>query len=410
MPKCCAISLNGSRKGFPCERNAGVDGRRCWQHAAKFQVDAHSVAYGELYEYGERFSVAFQTPQLMDEFDTFIQQRLQDIADVDVADSMFPYGPAIPELFMVRINAYIATHPPIRGRNARVPRAPVAQPVPPVDIEAIRAAAEEANIEVFHVNENGNLEREIFQVPLPQNPIDLIDDVFGELPPVPVVQRRRGRPRRQNAAAAVPPIVDDVLARNRARNRARAERPLEAFAMDKQNIHTTQSVNMTKQVVERVLRIPVPEEYRWNMDNVSKTAGEIITECKLTPDEMMEMLNRYIRDDDVYEMGKGIYGKVLDGVWQYICNSPDKADMCRILKQELKDNIGMCAQGNLTRLCNVLAGYMDGIGPQESVSERLGRELPLLMDDEDRVTKAKALMKSLNVPEAEWAPWLEALA
>jgi hypothetical protein len=187
-------------------------------------------------------------------------------------------------------------------------------------------------------------------------------------------------------------------------------RELAAFAADKQNIHTTQSVNMTKEMVERVLKIAVPEEYRWNMKTVSKTVGEIIADCNLTPNEMIEMANRYLGNADVYEMGKGIYGKVLDGVWQYIRNSPDKADMCRILKQELKDNIGMCAQGNLTRLCNVLAGYLDGIGPQESVNERLGRELPLLMEDEDRITKAKTLMMSLNVPEAEWGVWLDALA
>ncbi len=211
---------------------------------------------------------------------------------------------------------------------------------------------------------------------------------------------RRNPPRRARADPAPPPPPPPPA----------PVRELEAFAADKQNIHTTQSVNMTKEVVERVLKIAVPDEYRWNMDTVSKTVGEIIVECKLTAAEMVEMMNRYVRDDDVYNMGSGIYGKVLDGVWQYIRNSPEKADMCRILKQELKDNIGMCAQGNLTRLCNVLAGYMDGIGPQESVAERLGRELPKLMDDGERITKAKTLMKSLNIPETEWAPWLEALA
>jgi hypothetical protein len=187
---------------------------------------------------------------------------------------------------------------------------------------------------------------------------------------------------------------------------------LAVFAHDKQNVHTTQSVALTKQVVERVLRISVPDDYRWNPRIVSKTVGEVITACGLTIEEMVEMMNRYVRDDDVYEMGRGIYGKVLDGVWQYIRNSPDKADLCRVLKQELKDNIGMCAQGNLTRLCNVLAGYMEGIGSQESPTERLGRELPKLMEIEnesERMTRAKELMKDVALPETEWAPWLEAL-
>ena len=221
-------------------------------------------------------------------------------------------------------------------------------------------------------------------------------EVFAHAPPPPPPPPQNNRPVRRRAPPVPPPVQE-----------------LAAFAADKQNIHTTQSVNMTKAVVERVLRIPVSADYRWNMDTVSKTVGEIIIDCNLTTIEMVEMMNRYIRDDDVYDMGKGIYGKVLDGVWQYVRNSSDKADLCRILKQELKDNIGMCAQGNLTRLCNVLAGYMDGIGPQESPSERLGRELPLLMEIEnvtERLGKAKDLMKSLALPEADWNPWLEALA
>jgi hypothetical protein len=111
-------------------------------------------------------------------------------------------------------------------------------------------------------------------------------------------------------------------------------------------------------------------------------------------------------------MGVGIYGKVLDGVWQYVRNSEHKDELCKILRQELQDNIGMCLQGNLTRLCNVLAGYMDGIGPQESPAERLGREMPKLMEIEDieaRMNTARIVLRDVGLPENEWAPWLEAL-
>jgi len=103
---------------------------------------------------------------------------------------------------------------------------------------------------------------------------------------------------------------------------------------------------------------------------------------------------------------------VLDSVWQYIRNSEHKEDLCKILAQELRDNEGMCLQGNLTRLCNVLAGYLEGVGPQESQVERLGRELPRLMQIEDievRMETARVVMRDVGMPEAEWAPWFEAL-
>lgn len=188
---------------------------------------------------------------------------------------------------------------------------------------------------------------------------------------------------------------------------------LAAFAYDNQNVHTAQSVEMTKAVVQRVLNIAVDKAYQWNRKTVSRTPAEIIWACNLSPQVAMQMMQKYCAADNVYEMGAGIYGKVLDGVYAYIKNSPDKKDLYKILRQELSDNLGMCAQGNLTRLCNVLAGYLEGIGSQESPADRLGRELPKLMEIEDetrRMEVARGVLRDTGLPEAEWAPWLDALA
>ena len=184
------------------------------------------------------------------------------------------------------------------------------------------------------------------------------------------------------------------------------------FARDAQNVHTTRAVQQTKDMVERILKINVPEEYKWNTRICSKTPGEIILECKLSPTAAWQMSSKYCQDESIYEMGKGIYGKVLDGVWQYITSSPDKADLCKILRQEMEDNIGMCAQGNLTRLCNILAGYMEGIGAQESPAEVLGRKLPKLMEIEDetiRLNEAYKLLVETGVPQTQWLSWVESL-
>lgn len=189
-------------------------------------------------------------------------------------------------------------------------------------------------------------------------------------------------------------------------------RPLAQFTADPQNVHTTAMVRQTKEIVEKVRKIPVPEEYRWNMNYTSRTAGEIIAECKLSIHASCQMLTQYSHKTAIYDIEEGIYGKVLDSVWQFIKNSPDKEDLCRILKQEMEDNIGMCAQGNLTRLCNILAGYMEGIGPQESPAEILGRKLPLLMgveDENDRLKLAYNLLVDLKIPESHWLFWVEPL-
>jgi len=189
-------------------------------------------------------------------------------------------------------------------------------------------------------------------------------------------------------------------------------RALAAFVADPQNVHTTEAVQQTKDIVDIIRKIPVPEDYRWHPTLSSKTPFEIGMECKLSQKAAWQMMSQYAQDTAIYEIEIGIYGKVLDSVWQYIKNSSDKEDLCRIIKHELEDNIGMCAQGNLSRICNVLAGYIEGIGPQESLAERLGRLLPPLMEIDDlieRIRQACMILRDNHVPPMEWDTWMEPL-
>lgn len=385
MPNCCALVVSGGHQhavGSSCKRKARVGSDRCTQHHNLFQADPKKIAIKEV----KAFRTWCWFRNVQDLPLDFINQRITLIKNLGTDEvrelNKFPYGEAGPfEQF-------------IRDLEVQVPVVQNVQVDPIDDVEALID-------DVFgqlpplpqHIPMPPWPEIPDFippppvahHVPMPPWP-EIPDFIIREPPPV---QRRGGRQRRVNAGE------------------------LAQFAADKQNIHTVQSVNMTKQVVQRVLNIPVPEEYRWNMNTVSKTVGEILMECRLNHVETVEMMNRYMASDDVYELGQGVYGKVLDGVWQYVRNSTDKADLSRILKQELKDNVGMCAQGNLTRLCNVLSGYMEGVGSYESPAERLGREFPSLMEIEDtqeRIKRGQALLREVALPETEWSNWLSALA
>lgn len=185
-----------------------------------------------------------------------------------------------------------------------------------------------------------------------------------------------------------------------------------AFHEDNQNIHLTVTVNeVVKKTIQKVITIPVPAEYGHNMDTLSKTPGEIIAECKLSIAAGKLLMEKYTSDETIYDMVSGIYGKTLDSVWQYIKNSSDKAVLIKTLKTELEDNIGMCAQGNLTRLCNVLQGYLEDM-PTPPIAEILGDLLPPLMHIMDltvRREKALQIMRTHNVPDDQQDMWLEPL-
>lgn len=187
---------------------------------------------------------------------------------------------------------------------------------------------------------------------------------------------------------------------------------LRRFAHDNQNVHTTAAVNMTKEVVNRILKIPVPDEYKWNSRVCSKTPGEIVVRCRLTPRAAWQMISKYCQAETIYEMGEGIYGKVLDGVWQYILKMEDSDGICQALRQEMEDSIGMCAQGNLSRICNILAGYMEGIGSQESPVEILGRKIPTIMNipsEALRLTTAIDILREVGMPRDQWMDWIAPL-
>lgn len=173
-------------------------------------------------------------------------------------------------------------------------------------------------------------------------------------------------------------------------------RNLGDIARDNQSIHTTEVVRHTKEIVAKVREIPVPEGYRWDREICSKTPGEIIAECRLTQKAAHQMMSQYAQDTSIYDIEEGIYGKVLDSVWQFVKGHAEKDSLVSIIREEMQGNIGMCAQGNLTRICNVLSGYLDGVGVRESLSEKLGRLLPPLREIEDLDERRAAMERILE--------------
>lgn len=185
---------------------------------------------------------------------------------------------------------------------------------------------------------------------------------------------------------------------------------LAQLAHDRQNVHTTVVVQKVKEAVQKILQIPVPPQYQ---TETLKTSGEIILACRLTRQAAWQMMAKYCGDEDIYELGHGIYARVLNSVWQYIKASPDSGDLRNILATEMQDNIGMCAQGNLSRLCNILSGYLEGLAVDtKSKNELIGERLASLIEIDDANERAAAglqILEELEVPVDERDVWLEPL-
>ena len=274
--------------------------------------------------------------------------------------------------------------------------------------------------EAFYGDPAFHERRELMEVRHKHERIRMVDRLTA-MPDTPAdtVQRRKVTEREQRRAENMQIHYNDRWLREELeRVGVNMDEPEEqrndliGFAADRQNIHREVTVNeVVKKTIQKVIMILVPAEYRWNMETVSKTPGEIISECKISIAAGKLLVEKYTSDETIYDMVSGIYGKTLDSVWQYIKSSSDKEGLIRTLKLELEDNIGMCAQGNLTRLCNVLQGYLDGM-PTPPVAEILGDLLPPLREIEDlavRREKALQILRTHNVPDADHDVWLEPL-
>ena len=228
-----------------------------------------------------------------------------------------------------------------------------------------------------------------------------------------LLQDARARaPLAGGRAAAIHAAGVAARAEAQARAAANPNENMGAFAQDRQNVHTTAAVKQIKHNINVIRGIFVPPEYRWNPKATSKTFKEIVYECDLTPKGNWQFASYYCNNAQIYDLEPGIFGIMTDGVWQFIRDSPDKVCLTKILKTELEDNIGMCAQGNLSRICNVLSGYLEGIGQKESIATILGREFPKLMEidlEANRIREGERILRENNVPEAEWEVWLDPL-
>lgn len=185
---------------------------------------------------------------------------------------------------------------------------------------------------------------------------------------------------------------------------------LQNFANDNQNVHTSLVVQKVKDTITKILKIQVPLEYQ---TDTLKTLGEIILDCKLSKRAASTMTLHYCGDGDIYNMGMGIYANVLNSIWQYIKTSEHSEDLKKILRNEMEDNIGMCAQGNISRICNILSGYLDGlVVDTRSQNEIIGYKMVELMDIEDireRLIQAREFLNEQKVPREQWKDWLEPL-
>jgi len=209
-------------------------------------------------------------------------------------------------------------------------------------------------------------------------------------------------------------------------NRQRAAAPrhppgsLAAFVADTQNVHTGVVSTQTHDGVKKLLAVPVKSgqtersiRFATQVLDLSVQLKWVTTQAsgRIMADFMQWYNTRTCRATDDW-----LYKRIFDGLFTTICENPKKEvrlELYKRLFEEMKDSLGMCCDGHITRLVNVLVGFDDAFVPELSVAEKVqnlfaalsARECSLL----EKVAEGVQNLRKWGVPEDEWEPWIDAL-
>ena len=89
-----------------------------------------------------------------------------------------------------------------------------------------------------------------------------------------------------------------------------------------------------------------------------------------------------------------------------------KTEMFRRAWEECVEATGMCCEGHISRLCNVLVGFDEAFQPPVSFGELLQSKMSAIagldVPDEEKRRQATAFFDEHGTPAEERVAWLEA--
>ncbi len=186
---------------------------------------------------------------------------------------------------------------------------------------------------------------------------------------------------------------------------------LRAFAQDNQSVHRSSVQEMAQKGIEKILAGPAPERTQDTLLEimVALTAQDIHWPAPASYETTVLELQR---DYEITTAFGVKYAQVLDHAWAYICKHAERADLTRRLAEELAEGRGMCSNGKMARLVNVLQGYDDAVAVELAPSrEQFQAKIAALsaLPMEERRNAAGALFAEYKIPAAEHDAWLEPL-
>jgi hypothetical protein len=126
-------------------------------------------------------------------------------------------------------------------------------------------------------------------------------------------------------------------------------------------------------------------------------------------------INKWFNTKDCRARDDTLYRRLLRGLVALITSEKDderKEEMFRRCWEECNESVGMCCEGHISRLCNVLVGFDEAFQPPVPFGEILQGKMAAIagldVTEEEKRKQANAFFDEHKVPEADRTAWLEA--
>jgi hypothetical protein len=181
---------------------------------------------------------------------------------------------------------------------------------------------------------------------------------------------------------------------------------LQRLALDTQNVHTKEVNAQTTAAQEYLLKTEVPSDQ--NTLSEMKSAWSAHTGLK----KVLRDVTHWYETDFCVGENDFLYKKVLDGLWTRIKQHKERDELTQRLWEEAVESVGMCCQGHLSRLANVLVGFTEEVKAEVPVGEILQQRIAAIAAEDSRVEykvcEAWSVFEELNIPMEQRDAWIEA--
>jgi hypothetical protein len=193
------------------------------------------------------------------------------------------------------------------------------------------------------------------------------------------------------------------------------------LARDNQNVHTDVVNRATEDGIARLCAVPLPPE--------QDTLRTVIHSFSGHPDVSYERVATVWNDVvhwwntercrvPAHSPPDTLYRRTLQGLVAHIGrveSAETRGELHRRLFQEAEESVGMCCDGHLSRLINVLVGFDDAFAPPVSQGELIQNRIAAIAahgeaSAEERIRLANAFFDEIAYPVADRAAWLDVLA